>query len=362
LKDDYKFSPSGTYYAPAFTDLEGYIVYIRSLPINQMPEAFGLHANANLSSAISEALSLLQTAAALQPKTGSGTGSKSPDELLADSSKHHHSALPVPFDTEVATYKYPVDYNESMNTVLNQELLRFNKLLSKVRSTLSDVGKAVRGLVVMSSELEAVAAGLMMNATPQAWKKVSYPSLKPLASYITDLVARLGFFQNWIDMGTPQTFWISGFFFTQSFLTGQLQNFARKTKVAIDMLTWGYKVQDMTMDSFDAPASGCLVHGLFMDGARWDNIDAVICESLPKVLFSIMPHIHLIPCEATKEKAEKKHVYNAPIYKTSERKGTLSTSGHNTNYILPAQLPMAKQHTEKFWTKRGVALITQLDD
>eukprot|EP00439_Symbiodinium_sp_Y106_P066886 s2201_g10.t7 len=122
LKEDYNFSPSGVYYAPAYSaSLEPYIEYIRSLPINQMPEAFGLHANANLVAAISEA-----------------------------ATKYLEEVQP-PFDTEASNAKYPVDYNESMNTVLNQELLRFNRLISKVRSTLRDVKKAVKGILAAES-------------------------------------------------------------------------------------------------------------------------------------------------------------------------------------------------------------------
>merc|ERR1711920_327128 len=119
--------------------------------------------------------------------------------------------------------------------------------------------------------LEEVANGILTNMTPGVWKAVSYPSLKPLSSYVVDLCARLKFLQQWIDEGIPNTFWLSGFFFTQSFLTGQLQNYARKLKLPIDMLLWNFKVLPKSHKDFQKPATGCLVYGLYMDGARWDD-------------------------------------------------------------------------------------------
>merc|ERR1719453_2333402 len=109
-------------------------------------------------------------------------------------------------------------------------MLRFNKLILRVRSSLVDVAKAVKGLVVMDMNLEEVANGILKNIRPSYWMKNSYPSLKPLSSYVADLCARLTFLTDWYEYSHPNTYWLSGFFFTQSYVTGQLQNFARTFK------------------------------------------------------------------------------------------------------------------------------------
>ena len=47
LEDDgYKFSPSGTYYAPKHTEFEGYVDFIKGLPQFADPEVYGFHDNA----------------------------------------------------------------------------------------------------------------------------------------------------------------------------------------------------------------------------------------------------------------------------------------------------------------------------
>jgi len=53
-----------------------------------------------------------------------------------------------------------------------------------------EVQKAIKGIVVMSSDLEELHTSLVIGRVPENWKKYSYPSLKPLGGYIADLLQR----------------------------------------------------------------------------------------------------------------------------------------------------------------------------
>lgn len=164
------------------------------------------------------------------------------------------------FDIEYISEKYPVLYMNSMNTVLRQELGRFNGLTTVIKGTLNDVRKAIRGLVLMSSELEEIYISLSIGKVPLAWDRKSYPSLKPLGSYINDLLARLQFLNDWIDNDAPNVFWLSGFFFTQSFLTAVTQNYARKHKIPIDWLDFEFEITPFETTVDVAPSYGVYIN------------------------------------------------------------------------------------------------------
>lgn len=94
----------------------------------------------------------------------------------------------------------------------------------------------------MSASLEDMAGSLFDNRVPLMWANKAYPSLKPLAAWVDDLLQRVAFIQDWIDRGVPSVFWISGFFFPQAFLTGTLQNYARKMLISVDTISFEFRV------------------------------------------------------------------------------------------------------------------------
>lgn len=167
--------------------------------------------------------------------------------------------LPEPFDTDSAAEKYPIEYKNSINTVLRQELVRFNQLIAFIKVSLKDVHRAIVGQIVMIPELEKTYQEMFESKIPDSWKKKSYPSLKPLGSYISDLLARIKFLKNWIDHGEPMVFWFSGFFFTQCFLTGVLQNHSRKNNLPIDNLDMKFEIIRFERHELEKPEVGVYI-------------------------------------------------------------------------------------------------------
>ena len=103
--------------------------------------------------------------------------------------------------------KYPVKYEDALNTVLAQEVVRYNTLTHTIVNSLETLHKALNGMVVMSQQLEEVCTSLYENSIPKTWVDKAYPSLKPLAAWVDDLVERLRFIQRWITDGAPIVFW-----------------------------------------------------------------------------------------------------------------------------------------------------------
>ncbi|KAK9511585.1 hypothetical protein O3M35_000215 [Rhynocoris fuscipes] len=349
------FDDTKLYYTPNVSALEDFMEYVKNLPMITSPSVFGMHANADIMKDKQETeLLLSSTLLTLDTAKGGGAG-VSADTVVFDVAKDILQKLPPNFDLVTALEKYPTSYNQSMNTVLVQEMGRFNDLLIVIRDSLKNLQKAIKGKIVMSFALEEVYKSVLTGRIPAMWAGKSYPSLKPLGSYINDFLLRLEFLQKWYVEGPPIIYWISGFYFTQAFLTGVQQNFARKFKIPIDHLAFDFLI--MTEDNFrKPPEDGAYINGLFLEGARFNRDEMVLDESFPKVLYDVVPVIWLVPLK--KDNLVIGLRYLCPLYKTTARRGVLSTTGHSTNFVIAMLIP--SKNPEQHWVLRGCAMICQL--
>jgi dynein heavy chain, axonemal len=136
-----------------------YLEYLATLPLVEDPEAFGLHDNATITMDLQKTQAILNALLLMQPRDGGsamGGGGMTTDDIIYETATDILDKLPADFGIEASQQKYPVQYDESMNTVLCQELGRVNALLTQIRNSLHELKKAVRGLVLLSAQLEQV--------------------------------------------------------------------------------------------------------------------------------------------------------------------------------------------------------------
>ncbi|XP_005385504.1 PREDICTED: dynein heavy chain 6, axonemal [Chinchilla lanigera] len=382
LEENYKYSESGIYFAPFADSLQEFKDYIENLPLIDDPEIFGMHENANLVFQYKETNTLINTILEVQPRSSAGGEGKSNDEIVQELVASIQTRVPEKLMMEGASeslfVKDPQGRLNSLTTVLSQEVDRFNNLLKLIHISLETLNKAIAGFVVMSEEMEKVYNSFLNNQVPSLWSNTAYPSLKPLGSWVKDLILRTAFVDLWLKRGQPKSFWISGFFFPQGFLTGTLQNHARKYNLPIDELSFKYNMvpnyrdqaavieaaktvqfgQELPMDlELPSPEDGVLVHGMFMDASRWDDKEMVIEDALPGQMNPMLPVVHFEPQQNYEPSPT---LYHSPLYKTGARAGTLSTTGHSTNFVVTVLLP--SKRSKDYWIAKGSALLCQLNE
>ncbi|XP_022919976.1 dynein axonemal heavy chain 6 [Onthophagus taurus] len=381
VKKKYVYSKSGTYYCPVAENIEEYREFINQLPLIEEPEIFGMHENANIAFQVKETQAIIRTIMESQPRAGGSGGGKSSDEIVFELSEMVLETIikKISMEEPFPSLMKKDDQNRmpSLTTVLLQEVDRFNKLLKLIDNSMINLQKAIKGLVVMSEQLEEVFNAFINNSVPKLWSSHSYPSLKSLGSWVHDLDMRTDFICVWIRSGHPTSYWISGFYFPQGFLTGTLQTHARKYNLPIDQLRFEFNPLKRVVDQEDLhdahvaadgkevpkaygdlvyPKDGVIVHGLFLDAGRWDMRTMCLVDPNPGEINPPLPAFRLEPTVSKLSDDDKR--YLCPLYKTSIRAGVLSTTGHSTNFVLPFLLP--SQEDSSYWILKGTALLTQI--
>jgi dynein heavy chain len=211
----------------------------------------------------------------------------------------------------------------------------------------------------MTGDLDAMFNAMLNNQVPGLWEKVGYPSLKPLSSWFEDMILRVDFFRDWIMKGSPVSYWVSAFYFPQGFLTSVLQGHSRRLQIPVDQLGWefGFEETDDANEINEKPYEGIFIHGLFMDGCAWDFDEGKLADQQFGIIYCKAPVMNFIPTKGRKPDQSKLQM---PVYKTSVRAGTLSTTGHSTNFVLFLEIDTPEP--PNYWILKGAALLTMLND
>lgn len=194
--------------------------------------------------------------------------------------------------------------------------------------------------MTITSDMEDLSNALYMDQVPNGWANRAYPSLYTLTAWYADLIQRVKELEGWVsDFQLPAAVWLAGFFNPQSFLTAIMQQMARKNEWPLDKMCIQCDVTKKCRDDMAGPPrEGAFIHGLFMEGARWDTQTGMIGESLLKELTPMLPIVFLkaIPVD----RQETKNIYQCPVYKTKQRGPTfvwtfnLKTKEKSSKWIL----------------------------
>uniref|UniRef100_A0A8C3PTP3 Dynein axonemal heavy chain 5 n=1 Tax=Calidris pygmaea TaxID=425635 RepID=A0A8C3PTP3_9CHAR len=341
-----EFSFYKGYSIPKCTVIEQYLQYIQSLPAYDTPEVFGLHPNADITYQSKLSKDVLDIILNIQPKDSSGGGGETREAVVARLADDMLEKLPadyVPF--EVKEKLKNMGPFQPMNIFLRQEIERMQRVISLVRSTLTDLKLAIDGTIVMSENLRDALDCMYDGRIPASWKKASWAS-STLGFWFTELLERNHQFYNWIFESRPNCFWMTGFFNPQGFLTAVRQEITRANKGwALDSVVLRNEVTKWMKDDITSPAlEGVYVYGLYLEGAGWDRRNMRLTESKPKVLFEMMPVIRIY---AENNTSKDPRLYSCPVYKKTIRT--------DMNYIAAVDLKTLQP--PEHWVLRGVALL-----
>lgn len=209
---------------------------------------------------------------------------------------------------------------------------------------------AIEGTIIMTPEIVESINSVFDFRVPKNWcydptgAEISW--LTPtLGSWIKGLLDRHYQLNGWVSKERPPSFWLTGFFNPQGFLTAVKQEVTRQKKAqawSLDEVEYDTTVQKEIIQAEDgrldgktinAPMEGVLIHGLYLEGAGWNKSEKRLEESNPKELFFTFPIIHVsaistaaptgpggMPVKAKQDdRASEKSTYSCPVYKYPKR-------------------------------------------
>ncbi|KAG9275828.1 dynein heavy chain 5, axonemal-like [Astyanax mexicanus] len=344
------------YTIPNAKTLPEYHSHIDALPLVDTPEVLGLHPNADISCQTNMASEILSTIINIQPKDSSGGGDETRESTVLRLANEMLEKLPPDYVAhEVRTHLQKMGLVQPMTIFLRQELDRMQNIIGCVRSTLTDLKLAIDGTIIMSEDLRDALDSVYDARVPKLWQRSSWDSAT-LGFWFTELLERNQQFHSWTFNGRPHQFWLTGFFNPQGFLTAMRQETTRMNLAkgwTLDTVVLLNDVTRMMREDVTGPPTGDVggvyIYGLFLDGAGWDKRNCKILESLPKVLFTPLPvvHVYAVSSATDPKRPQGVSLYPCPVYRKPRR----------TDLTFIFTLFLRTVQNPDHWTLRGLALL-----
>jgi len=332
-----------------------YVKYIEERFPPEVPGMFWLHPNAEIGFLTSQGISIFKTISEISGGGGSGGGGEiSAAQPIITS---YQGQLPPNLDMiEIRSRLKDEDYTPFVIVSL-QESDRMNLLLSSMRNSMTELELGISGALNITDNMESLAGDLQGNKVNALWAEKAYPSLKLLSAWFGDLLLRVDQLVEWTKALTLlKSVWLSGLFNSMSFLTSNMQVAARSNNLPLDFMVNRcrfYNIRDLS-EVPGLPSQGVNVHGLFMEGAGWEDgkgeDEGYITESKMKELHPQMPICNIYAVHI--DEMDWNSMYHCPVFSTSLRGAT---------FIFQANVRMDPDDVEVRWTLAGAAMLTQDD-
>ena len=134
------------------------------------------------------------------------------------------------------------------------------------------------------------------------------------------------------------------------------QTYSASTGATVDTVELATSVltadDDVDIDANGVKLPDVVIHGLHLEGAEWDATAQCLRTPTTTQLYTPLPRVLLQPCVrvlATRTPQgpgagdRTAGTYRCPLYRTVARAGTLSTSGHSTNFVMWLCVPSGFQ-------------------
>eukprot|EP00919_Chromeraceae_sp_WS-2016_P024794 GHVR01058592.1.p1 GENE.GHVR01058592.1~~GHVR01058592.1.p1 ORF type:complete len:1591 (-),score=375.53 GHVR01058592.1:134-4906(-) len=351
-------------------EIASYREFIGKLPPVDSPSVFGLHVNADLTFRVKESQAMLDTIMETKPKDAGAGGGKSREEQIREKCVELTSKMPEDYVEEIyreqiRKLRGPKELPERgfavpLNIFLFQEIQRMQRIIDIVRFNCTNMIDAIDGTVIMTPELQMDMDAVFDIKVPRRWThdasgaEISWltPSLGKWFTGLTDRVQQL---TDWLLTTRPKSYWITGFFNPQGFLTAMKQEVTRQHKKdqwALDDVVIHSEVRNFDREKVkDTPDEGVNIHGLFIDGARWHWPESRLEESRPRQVMDVMPVMYITAIDGKDKKKGSEFgqgPYDAPVYRYPKR---------NDRYLIFRVLLKTGEQSALHWKLRGVALL-----